>query len=505
MRNRITPTVKVIRDSHLVLRVADYPTKLISKIKSRFTHQNPKFHNLRRLGKSTWNEDQYLKSFETDFPFLLLPRGAEREIFEWIRNTGLEIDLVDRTVDGSRANMSMSKLSFSGKARPYQDRAIKDVIRALNEKDISGCVFRGPCGSGKTFCVLALIHELKLPTIVIVHSNALARQWSGNIVKWFGVSPGQIGGGKKDDIRPITIAMQQTLWRRFQEKKRPDWVNSFGLVAGDEIHKFASKTFQTVSTMFPAKYRIGASADERRKDRLEILVTDTFGPVVHKINKKDLIGYGDLVPVRMEVIKTNYYDQIFVDSALDKDELGLDWVGMINRMVEDEERNDVILKKIVRVLETEKDARILCLSERVDACYYYTDQINEHTNLVAGTMVGGPENRAELEKTMAGLQTGKVRVGFGTSVADEGLDIPALTHVFLTCPVHGHPKRMIQMIGRAARPFGKKKNAVAVYFWDENIFPILDENATLEEVATQQNKFLKKLERVTEVVSMTLE
>jgi superfamily II DNA or RNA helicase len=452
------------------------------------------------MGMSTWNVNQFIKNYETDFPFLLLPRGTEKEVFGWIRDEGLEIDLIDHTTIGTGMDIKLPKLSFSGKPRPYQAKAIKAVLKALNEPDMTGCVFRGPCGCGKTFLILALIHELQLPTLVIVHTNALARQWSENIARWYGFAPGRIGGGKKDDIKIITVAMQQTLWRRANEK--PIWLDFFGLIAIDECHKVASRSFQVVSKMFPAKYRIGASADERRKDRLEILVTDTLGPLVHQIKKKDLIGYGNLVPTKLEVIKTNYYDQIFLDSLLDKNEVGNDWVGMISRLTQDEDRNDVILQKIIQILETEKDARILCLSERVEACYYLAGQINEQINLVAGIMVGGPENRAELEKTMAGLQTGKVRVGFGTSVADEGLDIPALTHVFMTCPVHGHPKRMVQMIGRAARPWKKKKHAVAVYFWDQNIFPVLNEETTLEETEYQHGKFLRRLERSTEVCSM---
>ena len=267
-------------------------------------------------------------------------------------------------------------------------------------------------------------------------------------------------------------------------------------------HHWAANTFQVVSSMFSAKYRVGASADERRKDKLDILVSDAFGPLVHKIKKSDLIGFGNLVPTKLEVVKTNYCDGIFIDSKLDKKEMGLDWVGMINRMVADDERNDIILQKIVQILETDKSARLLVLSERVDVCYYYAEEINTQTNLVAGVMVGGLENRAELEKTMAGLQTGEIRVGFGTSVADEGLDIPPLTHVLLTCPVYNHPKRMIQMIGRAARPWKGKKYATAIYFWDQDMFPVTLIDTSEDKIEQLQNKFLRKLKRSTDVCSI---
>jgi superfamily II DNA or RNA helicase len=116
----------------------------------------------------------------------------------------------------------------------------------------------------------------------------------------------------------------------------------------------------------------------------------------------------------------------------------------------------------------------------VDFCHVF-HEILEECGVKSGKMIGGPGNQEELEITKAGLLDGDIRVGVGTKVADEGLDIPSLTHIFLTCPVHTHPKRMEQMAGRAARPYQDKKFGIVYYFWDQNIWPFVREEDNEEE------------------------
>jgi superfamily II DNA or RNA helicase len=121
----------------------------------------------------------------------------------------------------------------------------------------------------------------------------------------------------------------------------------------------------------------------------------------------------------------------------------------------------------------------------------------------AGLLIGGPQNRQELEESIVRLRSGSLRVGVGTTVADEGLDIPRLTHVFLACPVHHHPKRMGQMIGRAARPFENKTQAVCVYFWDWKMFPTPKSGDSEEKLESKRAEFIRSLAKVVNTFSVS--
>lgn len=255
-------------------------------------------------------------------------------------------------------------------------------------------------------------------------------------------------------------------------------------------HHWGAPLFDRVARMFPATQRIGVSADEKRKDGLEFLINWTFGPLLHEIHVEDLVSIGRLVPIEMTVVPTDYIDGVFLDSVAE--DASPDWVGMIGKLTEDTIRNQQIIARVLQTLAGNPSARILVLTERVDHVDLLAGQLFMH-NVKVGKMLGGPENRKELERTKRGLQAGRVQVGVGTKVADEGLDIPALTDVFLTCPVHNHPKRIQQMVGRAARPSEGKAVGRATYFWDWLMFPPYPEDDPARERGEQN--FIRKLEK----------
>jgi len=400
-----------------------------------------------------------------------------------------------------------------------------------------------------TVVLIGAIARLNQPALVVVHSKLLAQQWRGAVNAWLGFQPGSIEGGKKKIIRPVTIATQQALWALIS-KGDLDWTRFFGTFVGDEIHRWAAKTFQAVTSSVSSRYRIGASADERRKDGMEHLIYETFSEPVYKIKKKELIELGSLLPTRMEIVKTDFFDEVY-QASLDNREIP-DWVSLVSRITLDQDRNDLILLHVSRVIyfssllhvsfkrnlkdllntyihpptffnknsilgkslypssknkrnggplynvgEPEngpycKQPRVLLLTDRVPAAKKWVERLRKF-HIPAGLMIGGSKNKEELFDTVNGLKSGNILVGVGTSVADEGLDIPPLTHVFVTCPVHKHPKRLEQMIGRSARCFKGKENGTCVYFWDGRQFPYRNPKDSDMKFESKEKSFLRKL------------
>ena len=91
----------------------------------------------------------------------------------------------------------------------------------------------------------------------------------------------------------------------------------------------------------------------------------------------------------------------------------------------------------------------------------------------------GTEFKEEADWTEAGLNDGTVKVGIGTSVAEQSINIPPLDRGIMTCASADAPKflRFKQMRGRLTRPHPGKDSKL-FYIWDRRV-PVLKRKADL--------------------------
>lgn len=470
--------VSIAADARLLINRDQLDLKAIEALRAEFTHPNPVRIKKQRMGFWTGNDPVTICSLRVEEPFLSMPRGALQRVREILEQHGYEVGQIhDRSLKLERLDLKLRR-----ELRPYQKEAVEIAVQSGN------CVFRGPPGSGKTIILLGVIAKLRQPTLVLVHTEALMNQWLSRASEWLGIVPGSIGGKRKENIRPVTIAMLQTVHRRIDQ--RSDWLQSFGCIIADECHHLPALTWDGIINRFPAAYRVGASADERRKDGLEFMIYDAVGPCVYVIGKEALLEDRQLMPVEMRLVRTGYADDRYSEERAE----GFlpDWGKMLDRLTSDQDRFELVLDTALRILREEPGSRLLVLSERVEYCCLFLEEAQAR-GVGCGLMIGGGKNRNELERSIARLRTGDLRLAVGTKVADEGLDIPGLTHVLVTCPLHTHPKRLNQMAGRAARTAPGKRQAVCVYFWDSDLFPGTA-SSNLDRVR-QLGKFLRGLKQ----------
>jgi superfamily II DNA or RNA helicase len=447
---------RVVVDDRIRVRSEDLPEEVEAGLRARFEYPNAKRQMLRALGKKAWrSQPEKLCTWWWGEGELTLPRGGMRRLREALREAGISWTVSDERTDGLE-ELAGQIPECRREPWPHQAEALASWLPKQQG------IVRAPTGSGKSIFGFMAARAVNLPTLVLVDTTALLKQWVKSAGKELGLSPDEVGviQGPAERIRPLTIGMAQTVTR-----KARSLANVFGLLIFDEVHVAGAASFMGAADPMRAKYRLGISADERRKDKRDFLIYDVFGEVVHEVKRDALEESGHVLDVRVVAVPTEFRaDWYGMGEGDDGEEREVDFNRLLDEMVPDRARNEVVLG-IVRG-QLARGEQVLVMSRRVEHCQLL-NQMLAAEGVRAGFMLGGAEARREFERTIAGLESGELRVGIGTLQAiGKGLDLPRVGRVVVATPIAGNKQFFGQVRGRACRAPEGKRDAVLYYVWD---------------------------------------
>ena len=353
-------------------------------------------------------------------------------------------------------------INFTSKLRDYQIETCNKILLYL-KKNQSGLV-GVYTGWGKTCAALWIASQLKLKTLIIVHTENLLEQWKERINDFLGITDDEIGiiQGPKIDIsyKKICIGMIQSI----SMKDYPiGTFKDFGFMIGDEIHHFSSRMFSRIFYKIGAKYNLGLSATLTRSDGLTKVIKYFLGETIVSLklsilNPTIIVKFTNIDPLeekRMVNGKANI-------------------PGMINDLCESFARNLEIVNLIKE--KYSEGRKILVLSDRRNHCNVLK-RLLEATILNSdndvGLYYGGMKNAALQESN-------KKRIIIATyQIASEGYDNKELdTLVFST------PKSNIeQAIGRILRQENEHK---------PEVIDFIDAWSVFNNLYFSRSKFYKK-------------
>lgn len=464
--------LKVVVDNRLRFSYENIPKEMFNEIKAITTYGNPEYFKNKNSGYGTRGIPQEIMTYEI-YPnkLMSLARGSSYKLKEIAKKHEVELSFIDNRIEAPY------KFETKIKLRDYQIKPFRQLVNFQN------ALIQGVCGCGKTIILLKAIEEIGQKTLIIVHERKLQQQWLDEIVKHFGIPEEEVGliGGiskGKNRVKPITIAMQQSLLRNGEKYK-----DEFGCIVCDEVHRFAASTFQKVIDIFPAKYRIGATATPKRKDGKHFLVFDQFGKIVAEITDKDLLELGMTHEVKIVVVYTDFKyngkkDRRFrqevvgttIDGSMIYENVAIEKINyndLLEHMIMDKDRN----RLIYRFLEAEVENKNYCilLSDRRKFCHNWQNWL-EQKDIEAKLLVGGNEHKEEGDEAIRRIrEDGDLHVVIGTTVADEGLDITRLNRGFSANPTATNERRIIQQTGRIKRKCEGKSDAIWYYFYDHMV------------------------------------
>jgi superfamily II DNA or RNA helicase len=419
----------------------------------------------------------------TQYGDIRVPSGLFSYIREFFNEKNIEYTIEERRLP----NVVSSGWSTEGLIlRDYQkESADKGLNRYRGVMKIA-------TGGGKSETVTdMIIRAASFPAAFYVPSCDLLEQTYERLSKYirYNGQPAKIGriGGGHCDIQPITIATVQSAQlaltgkftkyefddidqddeTKFSAQQKEDiktFVNEAQFVYNDECQHTSANTIQTVlNNSLKARFRYGGSASPWRDDGLDILIEACFGKKFCDIDASFLIRNNYLIA---PYITFNHFSQHFGKTAnfqshytkyIVENEPRNKWIAQRSKFHIDQGRPTIILVKWSKHAEL--------LAELIPGSEILTS---------SGKNKRSPKKRKEILDLM---RNGKLSCIIGTTLLDEGVDVPAAT----TGLMAGGGKsstRALQRIGRLMRPDKLNPNKDAAYieeFYDHTRY--LDKHA----------------------------
>ncbi|MEY4508197.1 MAG: hypothetical protein RLZZ450_319 [Pseudomonadota bacterium] len=433
--------VRLALGSGVELDVGAVPEGLLRDWIASVTMPNPRYAEAVRAGRHT-KEPRELTGMVMNGDRVRLARGGLARYRQVAAEHGTPLAFVD-----ARAGGSPLELTHTRELRDYQANAVSEAVSRQQ------VVVVAPAGAGKTTVAMGIMAKAQRSTLILVGTIDLATQWRAEVHGQLGVAAGLVASGSFD-LQGVTVALVPSL-ARLTDEVLADLLSRFGVLIIDECHHCASPTWRRVVDASPAKYRIGLSATPAREDGLSPLLEWFIGPAVETVEHAELIRAGSLISTRIVQLETDYR---YAYRGPD------DWAPMLEDLVSDERRNRLIVESVCA--ESQADRSVLVLTGRTAHADALASALAEMG--VTAAALHGKKPKKQRAELLARAKSGDLRVLVATQLADEGLDLPLLSRVYLTWPAKA-AGRTEQRLGRVMRPHSGKADAVLVDVVDVNV------------------------------------
>lgn len=341
-----------------------------------------------------------------------------------------------------------------------------------------------PTGGGKTEIMIAVSKYLIdngfdgnilicVPTVnllVQTEERMIKRGIDKDIVSTYG------GGNELNTNSRIVIATVQTVYSRLTGKLGDDeqrWHDNVGCLIFDESHHCSARTYYTIIDTLPTEYLLGFSAEPfyGSKEYIirDLILRGTMGPVLYRISLQMLIEEGYLSKPYMIALDSHCPNRNSFKI--------IDW-QLANKtcIVENQLRNDMIRDTAVYLISVQKNPLILV--SQIKHGIELAKSISKYNDKKVAMLTGGRKVSIYLngmvideyidkeDKIKEEFQDGLIDALIGTSVYDEGVDVPSLASVILAGG--GKSKlKLLQRIGRGLRPKKDDNTTIIVDFQDK--------------------------------------
>ncbi len=300
--------------------------------------------------------------------------------------------------------------------------------------------------AGKTEVGIGTVEAIGLPALWLVGRKVLLRQCAARYQERTGKTAGMIGEGKFSVGERLTVASVPSLEAAYQNDK--NFLKQFKTLIVDECQHGQSRTWHAIAMKCPAPFRFGLSGSIPTDPikRLRIMSV-TGADIISEVRNEQLIetGWSARPTVHMRVLQ---YPENTLSYRTAYDKMIRSHQGYNNIVIDDAERCFRAGQIVLVIVDRIKQGSYIC------------------SNLVGrgvpAKFITGQSDDEYREKILSQFKSGKTPVIVGTSVFDEGVDVPAIEALLIAAGGKSD-QRNLQRVGRGLRRKKEGENKVDIY------------------------------------------
>jgi len=360
----------------------------------------------------------------------------------------------------------------------------KEAYEYAMNHDVSMIVF--PTGSGKTNIALAVVKSLNQPTIILVPTIELAKQWA-SFIRQYGGSCNTVFSGQPKEFTKLTIITYASMLLYLDE------LENYSLIIYDEVHHIFAQEYVTIlnkSLTMKNRKIIGLTASQRTigpeqdiQDRsFPNKYIRTLSQKQHSDRAVELYFHEEKITLSEQEQKQ--YNESWADYVLSIRQYG-GFREMMQHGYYGHNSGMVAYNKIKKLLsehpeKIRKTIEIIKNSEgnfivfgdtirMVDILHKVLELNGIPSVKIHSVRKSRKDDKIEQsgkarEKMLSDLREGKSRILLGCNAIEEGLDLPDMDNAIFLSNISSSSRKVIQRAGRAMRTRpGKIVNIYAIY------------------------------------------
>lgn len=445
--------------------VEDPSQEILDWCETELVLSNPLYLQMKRLGKDELIRRRHIpektKLYAKKRNSIQFPFGCLNAVWRFVSKYPYETEF------NNAGKLSIANDTTKIEFFDYQEEAINEMVKA------KGGVLVSQCGSGKTYMGIEIIKRIGKKALWLCGTGDLLRQAKTDMLDIYpNLKIGLTTEGELEIGEDITISTVQTL-----SKVNPMlYKDEFDTIICDECSHVASdyKTmamYTRVLSEIPARYKYGLTATPTRADGLIKSMYAFLGTHLNGI-----WGYGIFEPtftVNRSKVRTmravhekveirTYYENMEEQDIYDTSGM-IDYNALISSLTANKERNEQIVKNIVKCSQNGRKQVILSL--RVEHCETLIEMLREKG--VNAFLCVGKTKAKDREDIL------KQRIKWDVLVSTyallkEGVSVKELDTLHLTTPIK-EDGMVVQAVGRIERELEGKKQPIVYDYVDMDI------------------------------------
>ncbi|MBO7606451.1 MAG: DEAD/DEAH box helicase family protein [Paludibacteraceae bacterium] len=464
-RSDFSVDFSIVKSNMLYIPIEGLSAKALNHFKRIASFKNPEFYSRQAMRLSTFSTPRIISCADITEGYLSMPRGCEDAIRDFLQEKGIETTWVNETYQGK--NISVK---FNGTLKEDQVLAIKYLCAENNG------VLSATTAFGKTVTAIGMIAELKVNTLILVHTKALLDQWKCELEKFltveYVIENQECKRGQKkispigslcslnDNLRGIIDVA--TIQSCINENEVKPFVRNYGMVIVDECHHVSAVSFEQVLKTVCAQRVYGLTATPIRKDGHQPIIFMQCGPIRYCADTKTQMK--EQTFQRMLVPRFTSYRLLTDDKQT--------YAQTIQQLADDECRNRLIINDIREALKQGRSP--IVLTNLTSHVAILADLLRPHCENVI-TLIGSESAKLKRQKMdlLHSVPTSNpfVIVATGKYVG-EGFDFPRLDTLFLSLPI-SWKGLVAQYAGRLHREY-EGKQEVLIYDYVDIHVPVCE-------------------------------